>query len=170
MTDHEQEDFELQLRKTKLAQPPAAFTAGLLSAVSRAKTPAEVEPAGLIMADYLRILFRSLRWLAPATVVLLVVVMLWRSDVPSGHGPAEVLPSRQGSAAVTPLLKADEVKIDQQLVSSFDAVARLPGGEPVRFRCENWMDQVVLSDKAHGVIAENRHPRFEVVALGFETY
>jgi hypothetical protein len=55
-------------------------------------------------------------------------------------------------------------------MSSFDAVARLPGGEPVRFRCENWMDQVVLSDKSRGLVVENRKPRVEVVAMGYETY
>jgi hypothetical protein len=68
------------------------------------------------------------------------------------------------------LLRADDVKIDQRLVSSFDAVARLPGGEPVRFRCENWMDQTVVSDKSRGLVVENSRPRFEVVPVGFETY
>ena len=77
---------------------------------------------------------------------------------------------RSGLIAANPAMKADDVKIDQRLVSSFDAVARLPGGEPVRFRCENWMDQMVLKDSSKGWVVNNRQPRFEVVPVGFETY
>ena len=77
---------------------------------------------------------------------------------------------QKSAGIIAPLLKADDVKIDQRLVSSFDAVARLPGGEPVRFRLENWMDQVVLSDKSRGLVVEDRKPRLEVVAMGYETY
>ncbi|MEO7677843.1 MAG: hypothetical protein ABIV39_13875, partial [Verrucomicrobiota bacterium] len=74
-------------------------------------------------------------------------------------------------AATAPVgLSADDVKIDHQLVSSFDAVTYLPGGEPVRLQCENWMDEVVLSDKSQGLVVENRTPRFEIVAVKYETY
>jgi hypothetical protein len=62
------------------------------------------------------------------------------------------------------------VQIDQALVWSFDAVARLPSGEPIRFRCREWMDQVVLSDRDRGVVFEQRAPRVEVVPVRFETY
>jgi hypothetical protein len=71
--------------------------------------------------------------------------------------------------AVTPL-KADDVKIDQELVSSFDTVARLPGGEPVRFRCNQWLDEITLSNKAQGLVLQERTPRLEIVTVGFETY
>ena len=114
--------------------------------------------------------WRALRWLVPTAAVGLVGIMALRSNVLPANQPASRSSTSQISAMPQQVLKADAVKIDQQLVSSFDAVARLSSGEPVRFRCENWMDQVRLSDKEHGVIAENRQPRFEVVAMGFETY
>jgi hypothetical protein len=71
---------------------------------------------------------------------------------------------------VPPPLKADSVQIDEQLVGAFDAVGRLPSGEPVRFHCREWMDNVVLRDKTRGVVIEQRTPRVEVVPVRFETY
>ena len=76
----------------------------------------------------------------------------------------------QRSAVAEPALKADKVELDQQLVASFDAVARLPSGQPVRFRCREWADAVVLSDSASGIVVEQRTPRLEVVPVSFETY
>ncbi len=169
MNDHEQEDFELQLRRVKPAKPPEDFIARLLAVDPKSKIPV-ASPISPI-PDYWRMLIRSLRWLIPASAVALGAVMVWRGSPPSASQPASPAPSPPVSAAaVPPVLTADDVKINQQLVSSFDAVARLPGGEPVRFRCQNWMDQVVLSDKTHGFVVENRTPRFEIVPVGFETY
>ena len=105
----------------------------------------------------------------PATAA--AVMLAWHGSQPFASRPSLSAPASQtGIVAAAPLLKADEVKIDQRLVSSFDAVARLPSGEPVRFRCENWMDEFVLSDKSRGVVVENRKPRFEVLPVGYETY
>ena len=56
------------------------------------------------------------------------------------------------------------------MVASFDAVARLPGGEPVRFRCREWADDVVVRDPARGIVIERRTPRLEVVPVSIETY
>jgi hypothetical protein len=78
--------------------------------------------------------------------------------------------SKDGAVADAAPLKADDVQVREQLVSSFDAVAKLPTGEPVRFRCQKWVDQVVLRDKKRGVVIEQRTPRLEVVPVGFETY
>ena len=66
--------------------------------------------------------------------------------------------------------KPDDVQIDRQLVAAYDAVAQMPDGEPVRFRCQQWMDEVVLNDAARGLRIEQRTPRFEVVAAKLETY
>jgi hypothetical protein len=60
--------------------------------------------------------------------------------------------------------------VDQELVSTFDVVATLPGGEPVRFRCRKWKDQLVMTDKTRGVEFEENSPRVEVVPVRFETY
>jgi hypothetical protein len=76
----------------------------------------------------------------------------------------------QPSAVAEPALKADNVELDQQLVASFDAVARLPSGQPVRFRCREWADAVVMRDSASGIVVEQRTPRLEVVPVSFETY
>jgi hypothetical protein len=171
MTDHEQEKFELQLRRTKPARPPEDFIGRLLAAEPKVK--ASVEPAPFVrpVPDFLRTMRQSLRWLIPATAVVLAVIVVWRGSQPFASRSSISAPNSQtGTGATTALLKADDVKINQRLISSFDAVARLPGGEPVRFRCENWMDQVVLSDKSRGLVVENRKPRVEVVAMGFETY
>jgi hypothetical protein len=166
MTDLEQENFESQLRRTKPATPPEDFAARLLAAEPKAGVGVESEPSVPQIPDFLRMLRRTLRWLIPATAVALVTMFVWHGSRQAGS----VTNSRTGAVAAASLLKADDVKIDQKLVSSFDAVARLPGGEPVRFRCENWMDQVVLSDKSRGLRVEDSKPRFEVVAMGFETY
>ena len=101
-----------------------------------------------------------LRWLVPATAVLVVGVIVWRANVPTGRGP---------QAANNPV-RANDVQIDQQLVSTFDTVAALPSGEPVRFRCREWMDEVVLRDSRRGVEVTRRVPRVEVVPVRFETY
>jgi len=88
--------------------------------------------------------------------MMTVGLVVWRVSLPA--------------AKAAPALKADNVQIDQELLSAFDTVARLPSGEPVRFRCRTWMDQVVLTDKQRGVVIEQRTPRIEVVPVRFETY
>ncbi len=107
-----------------------------------------------------------LRWLAPAAAVAAVVALLvwW----PSRHDQRQN--GKQGRAAAQPALRADNVEFDQKLVAAFDAVARLPSGQPVRFRCREWADAVVLSDSARGIVVEQRTPRLEVVPVSLETY
>lgn len=171
MNDHEAYDFELRLRRIKPATPPEAFTPRLLAAKPLAKAGAETARPATAITELFQALRQSLRWLIPATAVAVMAIVVWRASLPSSNRLAGIAGSPKTSAATAPAeLTADDVRLEQQLLASFDAVARLPGGEPVRFRCENWMDQLVLSDKARGVVVENRKPRFEVVALGFETY
>jgi hypothetical protein len=98
--------------------------------------------------------------MVPATAVLVLGVVLWQAKPLARRGPA---------TAASPM-KADDVQIDQQLVSTFDTVAPLPSGEPVRFRCREWLDEVVLRDSKRGVEVARRVPRVEVVAVSFETY
>jgi len=105
------------------------------------------------------------RWLVPATAVLVAAVVLWRvplSRTPE-TGPQEI-------ASTVPAVKADDVQIQQELVKSFDTVAVLPSGEPVRFRCREWLDEVTLRDKRSGLMIEQRTPRVEVIPVRFETY
>ena len=169
MNDHEQEKFEMHLRRIKPAKPPEEFVARMLAV--KAKAPFESRRPTASILRPLPMLPSALRWLIPATAVALTAVVVWRGSLPPASRTVRpTLRSPVGAAVVPPVLTADDVKIDQQLVSSFDAVARLPGGEPVRFRCESWMDQMVLSDKSRGVVVENRTPRFEIIPVRFETY
>jgi hypothetical protein len=170
MTDHELDAFEQQLRRTKPAKPPEDFAARLGAA-----EPKKIRVESEVIAPSIPVFFRnlrlSLRWLIPTTAVAVAGVVAWQGSQPFVGSPPNLDPaSRANGNAEGPLIKADDVKVNQQLVSSFDAVARLPDGEPVRFRCENWMDQVVVSDKTRGLVVENSRPRVEVVPVGFETY
>jgi len=171
MTEQEQEQFERQLRTIRPARPPEDFTARLRAAVPKMRGDAGPVRCATPTMEFFRTLRQWLRWLVPATAVALALTVAWHGSPPfatRAPGPATGL--KTSASTDSPLLKADDVKIDRRLLSSFDAVARLPGGEPVRFRCENWMDQVVLSDKSRGLVVENRKPRLEVVAMGVETY
>jgi hypothetical protein len=107
-----------------------------------------------------------LRWLAPTTVVVAIAMGLWFNQPDKAAKPTRLQPGAQSQ----PALKPNDLEIDRQLLASFDAVARLPGGEPVRFRCREWMDQVVVRDSSRGVVIEERKPRLEIVPVGFETY
>ena len=169
MTDDEQEKFEVRLRRIEPAKPPEEFIARLLAAEPNPKVESPTPASSSL--GYLLVLRRSLRWLIPATAVALTAALIWREGLPSINRQASPAANPAGRAASAPeVIKADDVQIDQELISSFDAVARLPGGEPVRFRFQQWMDQVVLSDTEHGLVVESRTPRVEVVAVGFETY
>jgi len=178
MNDNELERFEAELRSASPARPPTEFLQRLRSEVPglvaerRAQTALAAPPAraevpvapGTVPASesgvwsfWLRLL---LRWLAPAAAVLVVGAIVWRANPPAGRGPQ----------ATSAPVRADDVQIDQQLVSTFDTVATLPSGEPVRFRCREWMDEVVLRDSRRGVEVARRVPRVEVVPVRFETY
>jgi len=105
------------------------------------------------------------RWLVPAAALAVTLGAVWQVSLTPGTG-------RRGAvqAASSPNLKADDVQIDQELVSTFDTVTPLPNGEPVRLRCREWMDHMVFQDSARGVTIERRTPRLEVVSVKFESY
>ena len=150
--------FEKELRSLRPARPPAEL-------IERLR---ELEPALAVPASGGNTQWHwahLLRWLVPATAVLLAAGFVWfkHSQPRTQHGPSLAV-------TVPPALKADTVQIDEQLVGAFDAVGRLPNGEPVRFHCREWMDNVVLRDKTRGVVIEQRSPRVEVVPVRFETY
>ena len=175
MNENETERFEAQLRCVRPAQPPADFMQRLKSEVPILVTErrTQIAPAAPTERGAVPEMLGSsegttrpawlplvLRWLIPAAAMLIFGAILWRANLPAGRRP---------ELASTPV-KADDVRIDQQLVSTFDAVALLPTGEPVRFRCREWMDEVVLRDSRRGVEVARRVPRVEVVPVRFETY
>ena len=190
MTGDELEPFLAELQRLKPARPPEGFVERLGAAVPKrrahtrqtATRVAQIfnllyrrfstcwpQPLTRRAADYKSAIqnlrWRVLRWVAPGAVAVAIGIALWfrHAAVPERAAPP------RGLARVNPALKADHVEIDRQFLASFDAVARLPGGEPVRFRCREWVDQVVLRDSKRGVVIEQRKPHLEVVPVGFET-
>jgi len=158
--DDELEKFEAGLRRL----PPAAAPPDLMARLRAAKVAAHsVSESPAILrfrwADWLAGWRRLAAAAAPATTILL----LWLALRPAvGPGKAE--------AADSTGIKADAVQVDRSLLASFDAVAQLPDGVPVRFHCCKWRDDVVLHDHADGVFITQSTPRIEVVPVRFETY
>jgi hypothetical protein len=165
VTGQEQQEFEAALRRTRPVKLPEELRSRLLAAAPPIKARSAPPWPALAVLGWLRVLRLAL---PAAAVVLIAAVVVWRSASPS-KPKAINSTSNSGMVATTPL-KADEVKIDQELVSSFDTIARLPGGEPVRFRCNQWLDEITLSNKAQGLVLQERAPRLEIVTVGFETY
>jgi hypothetical protein len=155
MNDEEQQRFEDSLRRAQPARPPEEFMARL-----RASKPVSEPRRVRTIAGGLN----WLRWLAPAAAAVVACVLIARAwihpGIPTGHA---MPPAAYG-------LKVDKLSVDQELVSSFDVVAQLPDGVPVRFRCQKWQDQWIASDTNHGVQIEQNNPRVEVTPVRFETY
>ncbi len=163
MNDEQIEHFEAELRLVKLAEPPPA----LLTRIEKLRPVQKVQYSEQ-SSTHSEIISLSLlfRWLIPAAALLVAGLMVWRS----GLLPFQDVSWLRSAAAPPPPVKADDVQIDQELITSFDAVAKMPDGEPVRFRCRKWMDNVVVSDRRSGLVLQERTPRFEVVPVGYETY
>lgn len=179
VNENELERLEAELRRVRPAPLPGGFAQRLKSMApsrvvdSRAQTVLAAQsarPGRTVTSEPGRAsapavgspwLATVCRWLAPALAVGVILgVFVWRAHTPVGRG----------SLISAAPMKADHVQIDQQLVSTFDTVAALPSGEPVRFRCRQWMDEVVLQDSRRGLEVARRVPRVEVVPVRFETY
>jgi hypothetical protein len=161
VNEEEQERFETELRRVA----PASVSAELMARLRATKT--RPQPAGqprLAGNSGFVVWFMELRWLVAATpVVIAVVVFTWLELRPGDN-------SDTFTPANLPGIKATDVRVDHALVTSFEAVAELPGGEPVRFQCREWRDQVQMRDSSHGLTIEQSSPRIEVIPVRFETY
>ena len=163
MNEFEPELLETELHRLKPAPPPEEFMercADKLAAGVRHRT---ISP---VAARHYTAWGRLLRWLAPVTAAAVIATLF--SIKPSTKFtkvPAPSLPAPEGET-----MNADDVEIVQELVATFDAVAHLPSGEPVRFRCSEWIDDVVLRDSTRGILIQNRVPRLEVEPVSFEIY
>jgi hypothetical protein len=156
--------MENDLQKLKPARPPEELMARLAAAQPepRALPLPKIAPLRRIVTGH-----PLLRWLAPVTAaaVMLIGLSLWHSIRSTGK------PRRQSFAVFAkPTSKADDVEIDRRLVAAYDAVAQLPDGQPVRFHCREWADNMVLRDPVRGVVIEQRTPRMEIVPMRIETY
>jgi len=191
MSDLELEKFEAELRNLKPARPAEELVVRLEaelqarhgSGLTVPERAAPVEPRrgkfawmarGRLLGGWFRFQAEGTRllsarifwWLAPVGCALIIgaVLMLRNEGVHSGQpGQATELSARSTAAG-------DNVEIDRQLVAAFDAVARLPDGEPVRFRCHEWVEAVVWRDPAGGVEVESQAPHLEIVPVGLETF
>jgi len=161
LNDHELQRFEAELRRAAPAPLPEQFMTRLRAAKLAA------EPARRMRFEpkpgWTR-WWRLGRWAAPAMAAAVVGLMV-------GKGKVDL----QSIATKKPLavaggLKVDDVQVDHELVNSFDVVATLPGGLPVRFRCRQWKDQLVVTDRSRGVEVQQDSPLVEVVPVRFETY
>lgn len=161
-------DFELlemELRRLKPAQPPAEFSAHLAQTLRRIGP--QTRPRSW---DRIRSAFgaRTWRWMAPATAIAVVLILIGVLKL-SISAPNQS-PKAASLNASRPAIKADHVEINRQLVATFDTVAQLPTGEPIRFQCSEWREDVVLRDSAHRLLIKQEQPRLEIVPVTFEIY
>jgi hypothetical protein len=171
MNEPEVNRFEAELRSLRPARPSIASVDRVLEQVSPRSSP-RVEPAPR------RELMNLLRWLIPAAAASVLVVTLmtaeWSPVNTSARLPTAAAAPDSVSGSETHSnfagLRADRVEIDRQLVAQFDTVAQLPDGQPLRVRCERWMDTIQLRDSSRGLVLERTAPRLEIVPIGFETY
>lgn len=155
MKPEEQDRLEAALRQISPAAPPDDLLERLRSQTIAA--PRLVEPprrrAGWFAG------WRRLAVLAPAAAMIL----LWLTVRPANQPDKAASPASGG-------IKTEAVQVDHSLVASFDAVAQVQGEEPIRFRCREWQDDVLIKDNVHGVVISKSTPRVEVVPVRFEVY
>ena len=155
MKPEEQDRLEAALRQISPAAPPDELMERLRRQIIAA--PLSVKPARRAIGWFAG--WRRLAILAPAAAV----VVLWLALRPADQSDNAALPGYGG-------IKAEAVQVDHSLIASFDTVAQVPGEEPVRFRCREWQDDVLIKDNVHGVVISKSTPRVEVVPVRFEIY
>lgn len=160
MMDDEQERLEAGLRRT----PPAAVPPELMERLRAAamENQQDKQPAWQWTFQW-RELFTSWRGLALGSAVAAMILFTWVE-----LRPTTGTSGRKSSGS--PVTTADTVQVGHSLMASFDTVAQLPDGEPVRFHYREWQDDVVIHDKANGVVISQSTPRVELVPVRFETY
>lgn len=164
MTEFDPERFEAELRKFKPAVPPEELRCRLSALKSNRQVLANPRSSsGVGMGGWLA---RFWWTIATAAALAMAVAVLY----PHHSSPIQKASRPLLTKAAQSQAKADQIEIDQQLLSVFDAIARLPSGEPVRFHCREWMYGIILRDSARGFVIERQMPRLEVVPVRFETY
>ncbi|HUC85363.1 MAG TPA: hypothetical protein VL970_09245 [Candidatus Acidoferrales bacterium] len=160
MMPEEQDRVEAAFRQIQPAAPPPALLARLRAAEPAPRGVPDATPQRAGCWARLPALWRGLIFAFPATAALVLIWFAWHPISPS----AKVAPPTSAQ------IKPDAVQVGHSLLASFDTVAQLPGGAPVRFRCREWQDDVVIRDSAHGVEVTQSTPRVEVIPVRFEIY
>lgn len=155
MNEDEVKRIEDGLRRIAPAPLPSRLMGQLRAATTVARPLNQVAPRRVSRWGYWLASWRALAVATPAATVLVIWLMTRQTS---------------GAKPESTGLEASAVVVGHSLVASFDTVARLPGGEPVRFRCREWQDNVVIHDDEHGVVISQSTPRVEVIPMRFETY
>jgi hypothetical protein len=164
MTEFDPERFEAELRKLEPAVPPEELRCRLDELKpNRLDWENSRSSSGEGTGGFLARFWWSI---ATAAALGIAVAVLYPHHSTPLQKTSHPLLTRVAQSQA----KADQIEIDQQLLSVFDAIARLPSGEPVRFHCREWMYGIVLRDSARGFVLERQMPRLEVVPVRFETY
>jgi len=160
MNQEEEHRLESVLRQIAPAAAPLDLLARLRAATVEARPvprPTSRRPAPWAQWT---MLWRGLLMAGPAAAVVLLLWFAWQPT------PRPARPATPAAAAINPRT----VSVGHSLLASFDTVAQVPGGAPVRFRCREWRDDVVIHDGAHGMVVSQSIPRVELIPLRFETY
>jgi hypothetical protein len=166
MIEFDPRQFENELQTLKPAKPSQQSLQRIRAQLTQTSEPAVASRLRTTTAIKWDSIFR---WFAPAIAAAAIAVLLLlhfhRTQSKTAPDPHPV-----ASASTMPVLKADKVEIDRQFVTDFDAVTELPNGQPMRFRCEQWLDKVRVRDSAAGLMIERTTPRVEIVPVRFDTY
>ncbi len=167
MSERELESLERELRKLQPARADEDFVSRLVAA-RPAKTAAlpcrEVPVREARAAGW----WRNLGWwLTPAAAACLAL-MIWLKPAPE-VGQQRLVTNHAAGGDTVPLVPG-EVEIEHDLVGSYETVAELPSGVPVRFRLDQWEDTMVYRVPSRGIAVERRTPRLEIVPVSYVSY
>jgi hypothetical protein len=160
MNEFEPEPLENELLELK----PAAIPEKLMSRLSRVDLNRQSN--GRVIQRRRTPFLNFLFWMAPISAAAAAAIFLHIQQLNEHSTGAGGNNLKAGASPI----KADKVEVVEQLVGTFDAVTHLPDGQPVRFRCSEWFDDVVLRDSTQGILIQHRVPRLEVKQVHFETY
>src|SRR5262245_18904236 len=125
MNELEPELLETELQRLKPAPPPEDF---MERCADKLASRAQHRTTNYVRTRHHPSLGRLLRLLVPVTAAAAIAALfLVKPENKSTKVLAPALSAQGGEA-----MKADDVEIVQELVATFDAVAHLPSGEPVR--------------------------------------
>jgi hypothetical protein len=179
MNDPEMTAWENELKRLKPAEPPASLLARLESlpqAASRDARQAQETTAPRVGSLSLAAaVWRWVLWGTPAAAAVVAgLVAIGRFQHPSVPAAPDLVSATNGGPEVpTGVAQGsgeDALEIDRHFLASYEAVAELPEGGPVLFRCNQWEDRVIFRDPERGISIERRTPRLEVVPVRFESY
>jgi hypothetical protein len=161
MNDRDIERLEIELGKLKPAPPPPALMNRLAVAPAVKPRSRAAQSGSSARAEV------WWRWLWPVPALTAAAALLL---LVAGHEFKPLGPPQDSATGSAPLSRIKDIEFDRQLVTAFDAIAQMPNGQPVRFRCREWTDDVIVRDPVQGIVIERRTPRLEIVPLRIETY